>query len=85
MAFDAAGIAAVFGEDKGPVVFDHIQFAEIVMNAFKISAALVEPAACLVNGAGFVLFADKLCNAAGIELSPAFVEGNPNGDGGDII
>ena len=55
------------------------------MNAFEIAAALVKPAAGLVDKPGGIFFPDKAGDPVGVELPPAFVEGDPYGDGGNVI
>ena len=85
MPRDAAGIAAILGEDKSARVFDNAQFPEIIMYTFEIPSSLVKPAAGLVNRAGGILGLYQPGNSVGVELPPAFVKRNPCSDGRDII
>jgi len=55
------------------------------MNTAEIPAFLVDPAAGMVYRTGGVFFGHHFGNAGGIELSPAFVEGHPYGDGRDVV
>jgi hypothetical protein len=55
------------------------------MNTAEIPAFLVEPAAGMVYRTGGVFFCHHFRNTGSIELSPAFVEGHPYGDGRDIV
>lgn len=54
MAVHGAGVAAVFREDEGALLCPHPQGPEIVMYAFHIAAALVEPAAGMIHEAAGV-------------------------------
>ena len=68
MAVHGAGVAAVFREDEGALLCPHPQGPEIVMYAFHIAAALVEPAAGMIHEAAGVCEVDFFRQAQGIEL-----------------
>ena len=88
MAGDRAVVTAVFGEADGPLLPFALMMAvgpEIPVDAFDIAAALVVPAAGVVDGTGRIPPADKFRGFKGVELAPALVERHPHGKADGII
>ena len=86
MAFDVAGEAAVFGQEEGPVcpfLYGDCQGAEVVVDTDKVSAILVKPAAGRINQAVRVFLLYHSGDPGSVKLPPSFVEGDPDGDGGE--
>ncbi len=61
------------------------QSLEIDVQAFTISAALVEPTAGVVHRPGRIILFEPFGRLVGIELAPAFIERHPHPNTGEII
>ena len=99
VAFDLAGKTTVFGQESGSsgrtgmvlqtfpgkVFRRNRKLPEIIVNADKIAAALIKPAAGGINQPCWIQLPDHVSNAHGIELSPALVERTVDGDGREEI
>ena len=55
------------------------------MDAFEITATLIEPSAGLVDGTGWIFLPNEAGNPVSIELPPALIKRNPYGDRRSIV
>ena len=85
MCFYVVYRSAILGENDGSAVPDYLQPSEIIVDTAYIPALLVKPAAGVVDQPGLIPVADQFFSFQGIELSPAFVEQDPESDTGAII
>lgn len=88
MPGNGAVVAAVFGQANGPLLPRGLPVTvrpEIPVDALNIAAALVIPAAGMVDGPGRILSADRLNRLQGVKLPPALVKGHPHRQADGII
>ena len=94
VALDAHAVAAVLGQGDDPPVAPprptppprrrHRERPQVGVEAADVAAALVDPAAGVVDLPGGVEVGDRAGDAVGVELAPALVERRPHGERDDV-
>ena len=80
VAGHSAVVAAVFRQADGPLLLGRLFVVirpEIPVNTFDVPAALIVPAAGVVDRPGIIPLSDKLRSFQGVKLPPALVKGYP--------
>ena len=85
MSLDGTGEAAELREEIAALVFRDPDGREVDVLRDEVAGVLVVPAARAVDGPGGVFLRDEFRDAVGVELAPALIEGDPHGEGDDVL
>ena len=87
MSLGGERVAAELREHDAPLVVGDADGLEVDVQALELRSllALIVPAAHAVDDAGGVCCAEHLGDLHGVELSPALVEGHPDGEGDHVF